>query len=132
MNVNCPHEQSCPYLCRAQPSSAGSGLSVLNWRVAGGECARLMMGVVCARAPSLTSVRDPRVGSGAGDMMFDGVIPLGEALRPLSLSRPSTRAWRQDTVGSRPRRIWCDEGLGAHGEAHAGVSASWPSSRSVW
>jgi hypothetical protein len=24
--------------------------------------------------------------------MFDGVIPLGEALRPLDLSRPSTRA----------------------------------------
>jgi hypothetical protein len=32
----------------------------------------------------------PGVGSRAGDMMFDGVIPLGEALRPLDLSRPST------------------------------------------
>jgi hypothetical protein len=30
------------------------------------------------------------VGSRVGDMMFDGVIPLGEALRPLDLSRPST------------------------------------------
>jgi len=45
----------------------------------------LLVRVVCARAPSLTSVRDPRVGSGAGDMMFDGVIPLGEALRPRSI-----------------------------------------------
>jgi hypothetical protein len=31
----------------------------------------------------------------AGDKMFDGVIPLGEALRPLNLSRPSTRTCRQ-------------------------------------
>ena len=59
-------------------------------RSVGGECARSMMGVWCARAPSLTSVRDPRVGSVAGDMMCDGVIPLGEALRPLGLSGPST------------------------------------------
>jgi hypothetical protein len=35
------------------------------------------------------------VGSRAGDKMFDGVIPLGEALRPLNLSRPCTRACRQ-------------------------------------
>ena len=41
-----------------------------------------------------------------------GVIPLGEALRPLSLSRPSTRmACRQRGVGSRPRRIGVSEGL---------------------
>jgi hypothetical protein len=45
---------------------------------------------------SLTLVRDPRVGSGVGDMMFDGVIPLGEALRPLGLSGPSTKRWRQE------------------------------------
>jgi hypothetical protein len=30
------------------------------------------------------------VGSRVGDKMFDGVIPLGEALRPLDLSRPCT------------------------------------------
>ena len=30
------------------------------------------------------------VGSRVGDVMFDGVIPLGEALRPLDLSGPST------------------------------------------
>jgi len=66
---------------------------------------------MCARAPRLTSVRDPRVGSGAGDKMFDGVIPLGEALRPLSLSRPSTRACRQENAGSQPRRISVKEGL---------------------
>jgi hypothetical protein len=66
----------------------------------------------CARAPGLTLVHDPRVGSGVGDEMFDGVIPLGEALRPLDLSRPSTRvACRQRGFGSRPRRIGVSEGL---------------------
>ena len=66
----------------------------------------------CARAPGLTLVHDPRVGSGAGDEMFDGVIPLGEALRPLDLSRPSTRvACRQQSFGSQPRRIGVSEGL---------------------
>ena len=65
----------------------------------------------CARAPGLTSVRGP--GSWwAGDEMFDGVIPLGEALRPLNLSRRSTRvACRQQDFGSRPRRIGLSEGL---------------------
>jgi hypothetical protein len=29
-------------------------------------------------------------------MMFDGVIPLGEALRPLGLSGPTTKRWRQE------------------------------------
>jgi hypothetical protein len=65
----------------------------------------------CARAPGLTSVRDPgwfRVG----DKMFDGVIPLGEALRPLNLSRRFTRgACRQQQFGSRPRRIGVSEDL---------------------
>jgi hypothetical protein len=42
---------------------------------------------------------------GAGDMMVDRVIPLGQALRPLGLSRASTRTWRQERAGSRPRRI---------------------------
>jgi hypothetical protein len=81
-----------PYLCGGPASSARSGVVRVELRSAGGACARLMVRVVCARAPSLTSVHDPRVGSGAGDMMFDGVIPLGEALRPLGLSGPSTRA----------------------------------------
>ena len=36
----------------------------------------------------------------------DGVLfPLGEALRPLNLSRPSTRTCRQRQFGSWPRRI---------------------------
>ena len=48
----------------------------------------------------------PGVGSPAGDMMVDGVLfPLGEALRPLGLWRPSTRTWRQQHAGSRPRCI---------------------------
>jgi hypothetical protein len=44
----------------------------------------LAVRVVCARAPSLISVRDPE-DLRVGDMMVDGVIPLGEALRPLGL-----------------------------------------------
>jgi hypothetical protein len=41
-----------------------------------------------------------------GDMMVYGVLfPLGEALRPLGLCGPSTRTWRQQSVGSRPRCI---------------------------
>ena len=67
----------------------------------------------CARAPSLTSVLVPGLAPG-GDKMFDGVIPLGEALRPLSLSRRSTRrrpTCRQNDAGSRPRRIGMTKGL---------------------
>src|SRR5690349_8561451 len=39
--------------------------------------------------------------------MFDGVIPLGEALRPLSLSRRPAPCptCPQNDAGSRPRRI---------------------------
>jgi hypothetical protein len=40
--------------------------------------------IVCARALGLISVRDPYLLR-AGDMMVGGVIPLGEALRPLGL-----------------------------------------------
>ena len=58
-------------------------------RLVGGACAWLVVLVLCARAPGLTSVHDPG-WLRAGDMMFDGVIPLGEALRPLGLSGPST------------------------------------------
>jgi hypothetical protein len=40
--------------------------------------------MVCARALGLISVRD-QGWLLAGDMMVDGMIPLGEALRPLGL-----------------------------------------------
>ncbi len=50
----------------------------------GGAWGRLAVRVVCARAPSRISVHDPG-GVRVGDMMVDGVIPLGEALRPLGL-----------------------------------------------
>ena len=76
---------------------------------AGGACARLMVWVRCARTPSRISVHDRAVRP-AGDMMVDGVIPLGGALRPLGRWRPSTRTWRQDDAGSRPRCIGVSEG----------------------
>jgi hypothetical protein len=59
---------------------------------------------------SLISVHDPG-WLRAGEMVVDGVIALGEAVRRLGLWRPSTRAWRQGLVGSWPRRIGVTEGL---------------------
>lgn len=50
----------------------------------GGLWAWWMGRLVCARAPSLILVRGPEVLR-VGDVMVDGVIPLGEALRPLCL-----------------------------------------------
>ena len=87
----------------------------------------------CARAPSLTSVLVPGLAPG-GDKMFDGVIPLGEALRPLSLSRRSTRrrpTCRQNDAGSRLRRIGMTKGLTRANDLleevrGSGVPACWP------
>ena len=120
--------------CAGAPCQAqGPGFVIVGARRrGGGACARLMVRWVCARAPSLTSVRDPRVGSGAGDMMFDGMIPLGEALRPLGLSGPSHVSVAGRGMPGAGRGDLCDEGLSAHRDAHAGWSASSPSSRSVW
>ena len=84
----------------------GRGLAAV---AAGGACARLTVWVRCARTPSRISVHDRAVRP-AGDMMVDGVIPLGGAVRPLGRWRPSTRTWRQDDAGSRPRCIGVSEG----------------------
>ena len=93
-----------PYLCRAPASSAGSGIDGLD-RWAAAVRARGWWCGSCARGrPALSRSAVPPCG-GAGDMMVDGVIPLGEALRPLGLSGPSTLAWRQERAGSRPRCI---------------------------
>ena len=48
----------------------------------GGALALWVVRVVCARTPSLISVRDPAVRR-AGDMMVDGVFR--DAVRPLCL-----------------------------------------------
>jgi hypothetical protein len=52
--------------------------------VVAGAWARWVMEHGYARALSLISVCDPDL-PGVGDMMVGGVIPLGEALRPLGL-----------------------------------------------
>ncbi len=105
-----------PLTCAGTPrQSHGPGLFGLNCCVPGMRGRGRRWGW-CARARSLTLVRDPRVGSGVGDMMCDGVIPLGEALRPLSLSRPTTRTWRQGGAGSRPRGIGVSEGCARTGK----------------
>jgi hypothetical protein len=65
---------AAPYLCTSSAST----------RCCGGAWAWLVVAVGCARTPSLISVRDPgwlRVG----DMMVDGVIRWGDAVRPLCL-----------------------------------------------
>ncbi|MGA9775890.1 MAG: transposase, partial [Candidatus Dormiibacterota bacterium] len=58
-------EQIAPYLCRDRMSSTWSGVVGIEVLRAGDARARSTVRVLCARAPSLTSVRDPRVGSGA-------------------------------------------------------------------
>src|ERR1022692_504293 len=69
-----------PYLCSGTGSSAG--LCWLGGRVAllvGGEWLRVgRCGCSCARAPSLILVRGPWCWGWVGDMMVDGVIPLGK------------------------------------------------------
>ena len=91
-----------------------SGRRVVKWPsrvVAFGGCVGVLDLALRAGARAYFGPR-PWVSSGAGDEMFDGVIPLGEALRPLDLSRRSTRvACRQRGFGSRPRRIGVSEGL---------------------
>src|SRR5437763_10349168 len=88
-------------------------LTARNGGAGGGAWAR-SAGLVCARALSLISVHDPGL-PGVGDMMVDGVIPLGEALRPArSIRGPSPRTWRQERARSRPRRHLVDGGLRAH------------------
>lgn len=49
-------------------------------------------------------------------MMFDGVIPLGEALRPLGLSGPSTWAWRAGGCGEPAAAICVMKGLARTGK----------------
>jgi hypothetical protein len=81
--------------CQALVPHGAPGLVV----AVGGACAHWMVRLLCARAPSLILGREPAVRR-LGDMMVDGVIPLGEAaLRPLGLSGPSTRTWRQQNAG---------------------------------
>jgi hypothetical protein len=59
-----------------------------------------------ARAPGLISVREPL---GLGDMMGDGVIPLGarcgRSFFRLTAAISSASAWRQEHAGSRQRSI---------------------------
>ena len=83
-------------------------LVVVMRRCPGGLWARWRGGVRCARAPGLISVRDLAVRR-AGDVMVDGVFAR-DAVRPLGLWRPSTRWWRQEHAGSRPRCIGVTEG----------------------
>jgi hypothetical protein len=86
-------ESTAAYLCRAVLVKPPEGVEVV-------EVGRVRAGAQAYLGPR------PGVGSPAGDMMVDGVLfPLGEALRPLGLWRPSTRTWRQQHAGSRPRCI---------------------------
>jgi len=65
-----------PYLCKDRTSSAWSGVVGVELLCAPAVRAHGWRDGSCARAPSLTSVHGPG-WLRAGDMMFDGVIPLG-------------------------------------------------------
>jgi hypothetical protein len=106
----------------------GSGVGGFEMVGGGGSCARLVVRVVCARAPSLISVHDPG-GPGAGDMM-DRVIPLGAGVAAARSIGAVHAVVAAGAWWSRPRRIRVTKG--AHGQGHAGASASWPSARGVW
>jgi hypothetical protein len=109
----------CPYLCRDPALSAVSGVVRVEGLWLGGAFARLRVWLVWARAPSLFSVRGPgwlRVG----DMMFDGVIPLGEALRPLGSFKADHGQVAAGQCREPAAAHLLDEGLGTHGGAHAG------------
>jgi hypothetical protein len=95
-----------PASAKAQATYVGKGR-----RESGGPWARWSGRVRCVRAPGLVSVRDPvcRVG----DVMVDGVVPRGDALRPLGRCRPSTSGWREQHRGSGPRGIGVRKGVTA-------------------
>ena len=78
------------YLCRDRRVKHAIRLSGLPAERSGGGALSFAARPdgMCAWTPRLISVRDPTLW--VGDMMVDGVIPLGEALRPLSLSGPFT------------------------------------------
>jgi hypothetical protein len=59
-----PHAIDAPYLCRDPSSSAGLRAVGRRLGLQGGAWARLAVRVVCARAPSLISVRGPAVRQG--------------------------------------------------------------------
>jgi hypothetical protein len=117
------------YLSGGGVSSAAQGGEVCR---APGVRGRVGSSGSCARGrPALLWFATVPCG-GSARRCFDGVIALGEALRPLGLWRPSTRTWRQRHVGSRPRCIGVTGGVARTIQGHAGASASSPSSRSVW
>jgi len=77
------------YLCRDRRVKHAIRLSDCSLSAAGGALSfAARPDGMCAWTPRLISVRDPTLW--VGDMMVEGVIPLGEALRPLGLSGPST------------------------------------------
>ena len=88
--------------------------------------------VLCARAPSLISVHDPG-WLRTGDMMFDGVLPLGEKSVAAALSMMAVHLL---VAAGACRELAAahlvDEGRGARWRGHAGCKVSSPSSRSVW
>ena len=98
-------------------------------RLTGAVLALLVL--VCARVPMLISVHDLGLAPGRRHD-GDGVPARGRAERPLSLWRPSTRAWRQRNAGSWPRCIGLRFRRARTRGAHAGASPSSPRSLRVW
>ena len=119
--VVCERQLRCPVTRRA---ARRAERGALDGRRVGA------IGVVCARVPMLILVHGLGLAPGRRHD-GDGVPAWGRARRPLSLWRPSTRAWRQRNAGSWPRCIGLRRRARTR-EAHAGASPSSPRSLRVW
>ena len=112
--VVCERQLRCPVTRRA---ARRAERGALDGRRVGA------IGVVCARVPMLILVHG--LGLAPGRRHDGGGVPAwGRARRPLSLWRPSTRAWRQRNAGSWPRCIGLRRRRARTREAHAGASPS--------
>ena len=86
ISADTPQSGRChaPYLCRDPAATVAAWTLLEDTGPGGGACAWSVVLLLCARALGLISVHD-QGWLLAGDMMVGGVIPLGEALRPLGL-----------------------------------------------
>jgi len=93
----------CRLLIRRPYVKASSCVRPVYVIVSGGAWASWVGRIVCARAPMLTSVLDPRVGSGAGDKMLMGCCSRwGKRCgRSIFLGRPRERVGSDSSGAGR-------------------------------
>ncbi len=95
--------RDCRLLIRRPYVKASSCVRSVYVIVSGGAWASWVGRIVCARAPMLTSVLDPRVGSGAGDKMLMGCCSRwGKRCgRSIFLGRPRERVGSDSSGAGR-------------------------------